>query len=55
MIYNNHIETHFNGVLWLARDLSFSNQYLGSGKTESQAIQEMQNTIDKLLIKKVNK
>jgi len=45
--YVDPISTKYNGALWLARDLSISSQYLGSGKTEKQAIEDMEKTIKK--------
>jgi hypothetical protein len=45
------IQTKFNGALWLARDLHYSNQFLGSGKTEKEALNDMKQTIKEHKIK----
>jgi len=39
------IDTKYNGVLWLARNLFISKQFLGNGKTEKEAIKNMNETI----------
>lgn len=39
------IEIKYNGILWLARDRHYSSQYLGSGRTWQQALNDMQNNI----------
>ena len=38
------IETNFNGILWMARDTYYGSQYLGSGNTEKEAMEDMEKT-----------
>jgi hypothetical protein len=45
------VETLFNGVLWLARDKYITSQYLGAGKTEKEALEDMEKTIKQLNLK----
>lgn len=46
------IHTVFNGQLWLARNKNFSMQFIGSGKTEKEALENMEETIQKYFVKK---
>ncbi len=43
--YGDSIEVDFNGILFLAKDRHYSAQYLGSGKTEVKALDDMYKTI----------
>ena len=41
----------FNGIIYLAKNIWFSSQYIGSGKTIEKAIDNMNKTINKFKFK----
>jgi hypothetical protein len=45
--YGDSILIFFNGSLFLAKDKHYSQQFLGSGKTENEALENMKATIEK--------
>ena len=45
------MQLRFNGSLWLARDKWYSTQYLGSGKTQQEAIDNMAKTVKEYNLK----
>ena len=47
IVNNKTTQVIFNGNLYLARHRNISAQYLGTGLTYLEAIENMDNTIDK--------
>jgi hypothetical protein len=45
--YGDSISIFFNGSLFLAKDKHYSQQFLGRGKTENEALENMKATIKK--------
>jgi len=45
--YDGRIKTVFNGILYLSKDLFYSEQFLGSGETASESEDNMRKTIKK--------
>lgn len=44
---DENLKTHYNGKLWLVADLKITKQYIGSGKTLTEAKKDAQKAIDK--------
>lgn len=47
--YTNNIQYTFNGYLYLVRDTNVSDQYIGQGKTLSEAISDMKMTLKNII------
>lgn len=47
----DRLQTHFNGALYLVKDLFYSDQYLGSGRSQKEAFEDMEKTIKKYGLK----
>ena len=42
---NKSVKVYYNGKLYLAKDLRYSEQFLGQGDTATNAIQDMNSNI----------
>lgn len=47
--YTRNIQYTFNGSLYLVKDINVSDQYIGQGKTLSQAIADMKSTLKNII------
>lgn len=51
IIYGDSIEVNFNGLIYLARDRHYSAQYLSSGKSEKEALEDLEKTVKEKRLK----